>query len=312
MNTELSKNNHMVVGYNDTPWAYRKSLYDRFFIKYTIPAQKIYTFREAAILSAKEIYNSAKIKKKKPLILYSGGIDSEFIIASFISAGVDFAVGHVKYLPNYNDHETSYVHKFCRKYNLDLIEYNVDAIDFLTNRSNFHSAVLDNSRLIELNLITSMSLDIKNSFFPISDHPGVMLFRNNPNLRETSDWFWKDYEHLCSYYFHCMRNGIDSSPSFFHWSPEIILSFLLDPMIIKLVSNEIRGKITIRTTSLPLYQQTFPEFQFEDRPKYRGFEYISKKLINELNNKLNPNTYYDRHSGQIYNYKELCNLLMPK
>lgn len=312
MNIELSKNNHMVVGYNNIPWTCRKSLYDRFYIKYNQPAEKIYTFREASIISAKEISETADKKNKKPLILYSGGIDSEFIIASFITAGVDFSVAHVRYLPNYNDHETEYVHKFCKKYNLDLKEFEVDTIRFLTDQNNFHSAVLDNSRLIELNLITAMTSEIKNNFFPISDHPGVMLFRGNKNLNEPSEWVWKDYEHLCSYYFHCMRNEIDSSPSFFHWSPEIILSFLLDPLIVRLVSNQIDGKVTIRTTAFPLYQSTFSEFNFEERPKFRGFEYISKHLINELNNSLNSKTYYDRHSGQVYNYKDLCNLLMPK
>lgn len=312
MNIELSKNNHMVVGYNGMPWTHRTSLYDRFFINYSQPAEKIYTFNEASVIAAKEISKSAELKNKKPLILYSGGIDSEFIIASFIKAEVDFSVAHVRYLPNYNDHETDFVYKFCKRYNLDLKEFYVNADEFFRNEKNFDSAIKDNARLIELQLITEISEKIKDNFFPISDHPGVMLFRKNTNLRESSEWYWKDYEHLCSYYFHCMRNKIDSSSSFFHWSPEIILAFLVDPLIVKLVSNNIHGKITIRTSTLPLYRNTFPEFNFEDRPKFRGFEYMSKTLINNLNNRLNSKTYYDRHSGQTYSYNELCKILMPK
>jgi hypothetical protein len=80
-------------------------------------------------------------------------------------------------------------------------------------------------------------------------------------------------------------------------------------MIAKLVNNDPYGKITIRTTAAPLYKKTFPEFNFEERPKYGGFEYIPKTLINNLNRELNAKTFYDRHSGQSYEYNELIRML---
>lgn len=299
----------MVVGYNGIPWTMRTSLYDKFFISYGKIESMPVSFRQASIDSVKEISQYCNSVNKTPLILYSGGIDSEFIIAAFISAGVKFSVGHVKYMPNYNAHETEYVKKFCDRYKLDLKEFEVDAVEFLQDSTTMENAVKDNARLIELQLLTAISDTIKDQYYPVSDHPGVMLYRGNFDLNRPSQWFWKDYEHLAAYYFHCMRSNIDACPSFFHWSPEIMLAFLQDPLIEDLTSNNIYGKITIRTSTLPLYRNAFPEFNFEPRPKYRGFEYMSKQLINDLNNKLNAGTFYDRHSGQVYEYTELIKLI---
>jgi len=309
MNIELSKHNHMIVGYNDVPWTTRSTLYDKFFVKFGKVNKVPGSFREACITSAEEISARCCELNKTPLVMYSGGIDSEVIAASFIAAGKNFSLAHVKYGPDYNRHETEYVYRFCDRYKLDLKQFEVDPIEFFSRASTIPNAVADNARLIELQLITDITDKIKDLYFPISDHPGVVLYRDNPILSKASKWYWKDYEHLSAYYFHCMRKNIDACPSFYHWSPEIILAFLLDPMIAKLVNNDPYGKITIRTTAAPLYKKTFPEFNFEDRPKYRGFEYIPKTLINNLNRQLNAKTFYDRHSGQAYEYNELIRMI---
>jgi hypothetical protein len=305
MNVELTKNNHMVWGYNSIPWTDRKTLYDKFFITYGKINQVPSNFRESCINAAKEIEIKCKNIKKRPLIYYSGGIDSESIIAAFLIAGIDFSVAHIKYLPNYNDHEYFYVQKFIKKYSLDYKEYSVDAEKFLTSTRCFDLAVRDNARLIETHLLTSITDQIRDKYYPILDHPGTMLFRKNLNLSEPGDWHWKDFEHIMFFYNYCKNENLDACPSFYHWSPEIILAFLLDPLIKDMVSGKIYGKITNRTSTLPLYNNTFPEFNFERRNKYGGFEFISKKLINELNNKLIKKTFYDRHSGQEYAYNDL-------
>lgn len=300
----------MEVGYNKVPWTTRTELYDKFFINYGKIETRPVSFRQAAIDSATEISKRCKKINKIPLILYSGSIDSELIVAAFITAEVEFVVGHMKYMPYYNQHETQYVHKFCGNYKLQLQEFEVDAIKYLQTAQTMLDAAADNARQIELQFITTMTDTIKNKYYPVSNHPGVMLYRGDADLNEPSKWYWKDYEHLASFYFHCMRKQLEACPSFFHWSPEIILAFLLDPLIDDLVSNRIYGKISIRTSTLPLYLNAFPEFNFETRPKYRGFEYMSKHLINEINKKLNAKTFYDRHSGQTYEYNELVNLLI--
>lgn len=309
MNIELTKNNHMVWGYNDIPWSNRSCLYDRFFINYGKSQNHYKSFREACIDTAKELSEKAQSLGKRPLIYYSGGIDSESIIAAFLESGNDFSIVHIRYVPDYNNHEYKFVDKFVRKHNLDLIEYQVNPIDFLKSDKCFSLAIRDNARLIETHLLTSITEFIRDKFFPILDHPGTMLFRKNKDLSQPGDWHWKDFEHIMFYYNHCVNEKMHACPSFYHWSPEIILSFLLDPIIKDLVSDKIYGKVTNRTSTLNLYLSAFPEYSFEPRMKFGGFEFIPKSLIHSLNNRLNKKTFYDRHSGQEYAYKEILKIL---
>ena len=309
MNIELSKNNHFIWGYNNVPWTKRSSLYDKFYIRYGKIKFQPSSFRDACIISAKEISSKAKLLGKKPLIYYSGGRDSESIIAAFLASGEDFSIAHIKYVPNYNSHEYYFVKKFIDRYSLDLIEFNVDPIEFIRSPKCFLLATRDNARLIETHLLASITDTIKDRYYPVLDHPGTMLFRKTKNLSQPGNWYWKDFEHLMFYYNHCINENMDACPSFYHWSPEIILAFLLDPVIVNLVNDITYGKITNRTSTLNLYNSAFPEFNFEARSKYTGFEFLPKTLVNNLNIQVNRKTFFDRHCGQEYSYHDLLKIL---
>ena len=98
-------------------------------------------------------------------------------------------------------------------------------------------------------------------------------------------------------------------PSFFHWSPEIIYSFLTDPLTQDLVEGKIPGKVTNRTSTLKLYQNTFPDYNFESRSKFTGHEFIDKAFLNRLNFQLYSELKYNRHSAQRYSYSEILKIL---
>jgi len=309
MNLELTKNNHMVWGYNNVPWSHRINTYDSFFMGYGRADETGMSFRESCINAAKEISAVAESLNKTPLIFYSGGIDSEAMIVSFIEAGVKFKVAHIKYLPNYNEHETFYVRKFAERLGIDILEYCVDLLDFLSARSTFDKAVRDNSSMIELHLMTAITNDIRDCYFPVLDHPGTYLYRNITDLSKRGKWYWKDYEFIMFYYNHCRNENLPACPSFFHWSPEIILSFLTDPEIYNLVNNSQSGKITNRTTTTLLYQKTFPEYNLETRKKYTGFEFIPKDFLHEINTRLRLATKCSKVAGQVYEYHEMLGIL---
>lgn len=309
MNTVLSKDNHMKIGYNKKSFSYRINLYDKFFVSYGTIGSVPISFRQACIDSAVEISNICQSLNKIPLVMYSGGIDSELIIAAFLESKRDFSVAHVKYTPNFNNHETYYVEQFSKKHDLDLHYFDVDPIEYFTNRNNFDQAVRDNANLIETQLMTSITPMIKDRYFPISDSPGVAMFRTEKDVSKKSKWYWKDYEHLSAYFFHCMKENMPACPSFYHWSPEIILAFLLDPLVIQVVNNDIEGKITMRTTSSKIYNTAFPEYGPFNRPKYNGFEKLPRDMIEKTNRELHFRTFYDRHSGCSFEYNDLIRQL---
>ena len=308
MNIELSQNNHLKWGYNGISESIRCSPYDKFFIEYGKIERKV-SFRTACIDTAVEISEKAVQLNKKPLVFFSGGIDSEAMIYSFLLSKKDFSVAHIKYGPNLNEHEYEYVKNISEKHNLDINFFEVDAVDYLSTPKTFDLAIRDNSILIELHLLASITDKIKENFFPVLDHPGTYLCREDPNIAVPGQWFYKDYEHLMFYYNHCKNERMHGCPSFFHWSPEIIYSFLTDPLTQDLVEGKIPGKVTNRTSTLKLYQNTFPDYNFESRSKFTGHEFIDKAFLNRLNFQLYSELKYNRHSAQRYSYSEILKIL---
>jgi hypothetical protein len=308
MIVELSKNNHLVWGYNGILGNVRNNLYDKFFINYGSIEKKV-DFRTACIDTAIEISIKAEKINQRPLIFFSGGIDSESIIYSFLESGKDFSVAHIKYGPNLNDHEYQYVKKISKKFDLDINFFDVNVNEYLLDNRTVDLALRDKSILIELHLLTRITNDIKGRFFPVLDHPGTYLCREDLNIKDTGVWYYKDYEHLMFYYNHCQNEGMHSCPSFYHWSPEILYGFLTDPLIKDLIHGIIPGKVTNRTSTLLLYQNTFPEYHIEPRSKFTGHEFIDKKFLNKLNFHLYSKLKYNRHSAQRHEYFDMLKIL---
>lgn len=306
MNTELSYNNHFVWGYNRQPWILRQRLYDRFYSSYgraEFNAANPWSLRQAAIDSARKISMSAKKYGKVPMVLYSGGLDSEVVIAAFLQSGEDFTVGHLKYQPELNYHDSEWVYRFCRANNLNLKEYQVDPQEYFTRSQTFSMAVKDNIKLFEMTLVNHLMDLTCDRFFPILGNGEPYLFKVENSL--DSAWHFRELEYMMPWYIHAMNNNIQSCPGFWQYTPEIMLAFLLDPVMQDLCNNRIPGKITSRTSKYKIYCNAFPEYDFQPRRKFTGYEYISRENLNPLNQKINSKTFYDRHSYQEYEYNQL-------
>lgn len=309
MNIELSKNNHFEWGYNSIPYSRRVRLYDRFYSRYGKVSEQFVdnptSFREESIATAKAIADHCRKINKIPMVFYSGGLDSEVVIASFLQSGENFTVGHLRYTPEFNYHDTIWVYRFCRANNLDLKEYEINPIEFLQSEDNFQTAVRDNARLIQMQLVTHLMDSVKEEYYPILGNGEPYLFRDNPNTNEHSQWIFKELEYMMPWYNHALNNEIQSCPGFFQWSPEITVAFLIDPVIKELINTESPGKVTSRSSKYQIYNKSFPEYELQPRKKYTGYEMLSRDMINQLNKRLNAYTFYDKNSCQEYEYFEL-------
>jgi hypothetical protein len=309
MNIELTKNNHFHWGYNNIPWSRRERLYDRFYSSYGKVEEAFISnptsLRDESIKTAKAIADYCRKINKQPMIFYSGGLDSEVVIAAFLQSGENFSVGHLRYIPEFNYHDTMWVYRFCRANGLDLKEYEINPVEFLSSETAFNTAVKDNARLMQMQLVTYLMDTVKDNYYPILGNGEPYLFRENPNPKEHSRWIFRELEYMLPWYNHAMNNNIQSCPGFFQWSPEITLSFLLDPIMQDLVNNKLKGKVTSRSSKYPIYNSAFPEYELQPRKKYTGYEMLSREMINRLNKNLNYHTFYDKNSYQEYEYFEL-------
>ena len=89
------------------------------------------SFAEVCMGLAKKIGNACEEHGIKPTLLYSGGLDSEFMIRMFMDAGVDFQVVSFKYKDGSNDYEWSFVEKFVEQnpeVDVKLLELDIDEL----------------------------------------------------------------------------------------------------------------------------------------------------------------------------------------
>lgn len=308
MNIELTYNNHFVWGYNQTPWARRERLYDRFFATYGKTSLEDHlSLRDACIDAAKKICIQAKAAGKKPMVFYSGGLDSEVVIAAFLQSGEDFSVAHLKYLPELNYHDSEWVYRFCRLHNLDVKEYTVDPEQYFIRPEVFEQAIKDNIKHFEMVLVNHLMDLTKDEYYPILGNGEPYLFKVDNS--QNSKWVFRELEYMMSWYFHASNNNIHSCPGFFQYTPEVMLSFLLDPVMIRLANNRIPGKITSRTSKFSIYNNAFPEYEFQPRRKYTGYEYIPRNILNTLNQKICSHTFYDKHSYEEIEYNALVRMM---
>lgn len=74
------------------------------------------SFAETCMSLALKISDACEKHGIKPTLLYSGGLDSEFMCRMFMDAEVDFQIVSFKFADGSNDYEWKYVEKFVEKY----------------------------------------------------------------------------------------------------------------------------------------------------------------------------------------------------
>lgn len=309
MNIVLSKDNHFKIGYNQIPSIGRSNRYDKFFTQYGKIKYIPKNFREAAIQTAIEISDLCNNINRIPLIMYSGGISSEIILASFLESKRKFEVAHIKYIPDVYSSRTNRVQEFCRIHNLYPRYFNIELDKFFNDSIHIKNAVRDNAYKIDKQFLTSITLNIRDTFFPVSNHFKISMNRTNSNLNEIGDWIWKDYECHSSYFNHCYNENLNACPSFHRWSPEIMFAFLIDPEIINLIENRTYGKVTVKTTIPKIYHNAFPEYDLISNTIPKTVEYVNKSWSVESNRYLKYLTYYDKINSNDFNYYELLDIL---
>lgn len=118
---EYTKDNHLVYGYNNEPWQEWRRPGDQFFWTVGRPEKPGLDWASACTLAARTIAGS--VGRYKLALAFSGGMDSQFMLLSFIKAGVDFEVFH---LSTGHPFETPAALAFCAKLG---IECNVIELD---------------------------------------------------------------------------------------------------------------------------------------------------------------------------------------
>ena len=218
-------------------------------------------FYNELINAARIIYDQAD---SKITLMYSGGLDSEFMLKIFKKAKIPFNVAIISY-GHYNKHDTQYAFEYCDAANITPIVVDINIDDFV--KSGKISEIADSVKCCAYQMPSIMH--------GITKLDGTIIMASGEPYIKNFDGIWKyeETERVNSYMRWYEKNNIDGTPDFLRYTPEVTLAFLQEPRINDLVNNRLPGKLSTRTSKHMIYSKNCT---LKPRPKFTGWEEIEK------------------------------------
>jgi hypothetical protein len=211
-----------------------------------------------------------------PNIAFSGGIDSEIIVRTFMELGIPFKITIFKYSDDLNLHDISFAISFCEEHQLDYEIRYVDVISFW-NSDQFYQ-LADDIKCVSPKVCAYLhSFDLLEDGLLIIGQGGGRVIdltayeHLEGNFAHSSPrWHIVETERNNALYRYFIQRSKKAIPSFFRYTPELISSFLSDSTVRELVTGKLPGYITTQTAKYEIYKKYFPDIQ--PRPNFHGFE----------------------------------------
>jgi len=249
---DLTYKNHFKFGYNDQWFNFRETPFDVWKVKYGRCEREPLDFRNECVETTKLINENTDLPIN---ILFSGGVDSEVVVRSFIEAGIKVTC-IICDMCGYNTHDIKYAISFCKQHNIP------HKIIYLNIKKFWAEHLYDIAK----------RTDCVSPQFPaimwMSDQvQGFNIIGvGECFLRQHYNWVMYEREKVASLYKHYILTNKQGAPGFFQYTPELMLSFLEHKRIKEITESDtypVKPKI---------YQDMWPDIEM--RKKYNGFEKI--------------------------------------
>ena len=229
------------------------------------PTRAPLTYHEEICWNAKYIEAN---KSGKIHILYSGGIDSEYVLRIFLSLGIEVVPVIIDLKPNLNKEDVQEAILFCAVYDLKPIVIDIDFQKFVTSGKFLQHA--ESAQCIVYQYPTLMEAVLKLD--------GTILFGSHePHFYKDMDtglWYFNELERIMSWDKWFKVNNICGTPSILNYTPETLLAFMNDKRVVDLVNNKIPGKEGTNSSKNEIYNRVFTDIH--QRKKLTGYERIEK------------------------------------
>jgi hypothetical protein len=244
---------------------------DSFRFEVDPPKDRSVEFHDACISVANEVYSQ---KQGKLYLMYSGGVDSEYILELFLSLGMDITPVIVRLKPNYNEHDIKYAIDFCESRKLKPIIYDIDFDDFVKS-----------GKIIEIGEASRCgAYELPSTFHAVSQLDGTIVMGSHgpPHITKFKIpggvWVVNEMEKLHSALRYFEHNKIHGYPFFLAHTAEQYYSFLMHPTNKDLAENKYLGWQNNNFIKWKMFNE-LSGFNMPERPKFTGYENIEKSDI---------------------------------
>ncbi len=217
-------------------------------------------------------------KNGKLYVLYSGGMDSEYVCEVLLHLKMDFTPVIVDI--KHNAHDIRYAFEFCERKNIKPIVIDIDYEKFV-----------DSGEIVEIaNNMRCCSYRMPATMKAMLELDGFFLLGNDPPYMRKNDGRWQlEEEEVIHSIFNFFKHyKVDGCPFILSYTPEMMLSFLQDPTMKALASGKkYTGRLGTNSTKVLVYNNNDDAFSIPNRQKYVGYEKVDRTdIINHPNIKL--------------------------
>ena len=273
-NQHITHNNWHAWQYGNNELFGRQTSTDKFNIVFQPSTSKVNSFGEELIIAAKSTIET--FPNIRPTIMFSGGADSELVLRTYLSIGVNPRVCIVRYENDYNLYDVSYAITVC-----SMLDVEFEIIDF--NLQKFYEN--DAERISEIAQIDRPRALVYCKFLEMIEDLPVMgegdpyWVRLDNDYSRKGNWVYRESETFIGWYKYAMHLNKPSVPQFFKWTPELVLAHTKLSWFKTLVNDGYIGKLGTNSTKLIGYREVYPDMI--KRIKKTGFEKIDA-IVNEF------------------------------
>jgi hypothetical protein len=238
------------------------------------------TYFEETLDTAEYVYAN----KTGPLVLlFSGGLDSQYVLNIFKGLKFNFTTVIIRLRSHsgeiYNEHDIKYAIDYCEGNSISPIYFDLNFDQFV------HSG-----KILEIaESVNCASYVLPATMHVASQIDGFTVLGNDPPYlrlnKETNTWQLEELEIIHSLLRFYKKHELPGCPYFLSYTPEMMLSFLLDDSMASLANDKYPGKIGSNSTKSHVFNRgsgfNMPCYDFEKGSfvKLTGYEIINNSNI---------------------------------
>lgn len=203
------------------------------------------------------------------VVLFSGGVDSEIMLRSFLKIGVIPKVVIARYENDYNIYDVSYAITICSILNVPYTIIDLNLQKFYENDAERMSdlAQIDRPRALPYCKLLEMV-----DGFPLLGASDLTPYRTNNDYSIKGTWMNRCWEHDIGWSKFLREINKPGIAEWFKWTPGLVISYLKLSWFQKLINDEYYGKLGSSSTKILGYREAYPDLI--TRTKQTGFEKI--------------------------------------
>jgi hypothetical protein len=207
-------------------------------------------------------------------ILFSGGVDSELMLRTFLDIGIKPNVYIYRYEKDYNIYDVSYAVTIC-----SMLGINYKIIDFNLEKFYDHDA----ERISELSQIDRPRALPYCKFIedtdgvPLLGASDLTLMRQDSNYSIKGSWIVRCWEHDIGWSKFIQSINKPAVGEWFKWTPGLVMSYMNTQWCRDLVNDKYIGKLGVNSTKIIGYREVYPDMIH--RKKQTGFEQVENQVL---------------------------------